>query len=345
MGVSPQSAAASSLAQALLDAHVAHELSQLTGDRFVALVESEVAYLLGAASALTLDDVMHRDQVKAVAVKYVATFRLPGAIPEVAAEIAAALRTHPANHVAIGELIDRSRVDDLVLVVAEMRALRQRLLRGVADSAALQAGVGGVVHGLAVGALGSGRRLLRRVPIVSQGVDLAGAMTAPMVNPVTARLDQRSKELAEHGARVLLGYLSDTAASGLSDEELRIAVLEVWDGLAGTPVGEVISLISDEEVVNLLVALYEVWSDLRTSSYLPAIVESGVDVFFDLYGGFALDALLEEWGLGPEDLVEEALRFAPSVLEALRRAGLLEAAVRRHLARFYESAEAHALLA
>lgn len=334
----------SELSDRLLDAHVAFEVSRLTGDAFVDLVESEVDHILAGASQLRLDDVMHRDQVKTVAVKYVATFRLPGAIPEIAAEIATSLRTHPANAVAVGELIGRARVDELITVVTEMRALRERLLRSLADSPALQAGVGDVVHGLAAGAIGSGRRLLRRVPIVSQGVDIATAVTAPMTTPLTAALDQRSRELAEHGARVLLGYLGDNVASSVSDAELREAVLEVWDALSSRPVGALLGAISDDDVVNLFVALYELWSDLRTSDYLPALVESGVDVFFDTYGSFTLDALLEEFGLGPDDLVEEALRFAPSVLAALRTTGLLEAGVRRHLARFYDSAEARELL-
>ena len=333
------------LAARLLDAHVAHELSQLTGDRFGDLVRSEVAHVLAGASQLRLDDVMTRDQVAAVAVKYVATFRLPGAIPEIVGEIATSVRAHPANEVPLRDLVSRARVEEVIAVLAQMRSLRESLLRGLADSTALQAGVGDIVRGIAADAIGSGRQLLRSVPILGQGVDLAGALAAPVVTPVAAALDQRSREIAEHGARTLLGYLGENAASGVSDDEVRTAVLEVWDALAPHPVGELLGVVSDEAIVELFLALYDVWSDLRSSDYLPALVESGVGVFFDTYGTLALDSLLEEFGLGPDDLVEEALRFAPSVLEALRETGLLEAAVRRHLARFYESSAAQSLLA
>lgn len=333
------------LAGRLLDAHVAHELSRLTGGGFADMVRGEVEHALGAASQLTLDDVMHRDQVASVAVKYVAAFRLPGAIPEIVSAIAASLRTHPANGVALKDLVERARVEEVITAVTQMRSLRERLLRGLADSTALQAGVGDIVHGLAAGAIGTGRNLLRRVPILSQGVDLAGAMAAPVTTPVGAALDQRSRELAEHGAKVLLGYLGENAATGVSDAELRTAVLEVWDALSTRPVGELLSAVGDDDIVDLFLALYDLWSDLRTSEYVTALVESGVGVFFDTYGATTLDVLLEEFGLGPDDLVEEALRFAPSVLEALRETGLLAAGIRRHLARFYESAEAQALLA
>jgi hypothetical protein len=343
-------------AEQLLDAHVAHELRQLQGDDFTALVASEVDHALAAASTLTLDRVMHRDQVKAVAIKYVATFRLPGAIPEIATDIATLIRHSPANDVPLGTLISRPRVDELVGVIAEMRSIRMGVLRGIADSSTLQAGVGGLVRGLATGAFGTGRRFAARVPGAGVGSTLAGmvadqASRAPgagrvgeVVAPVLDGVDQRSKELSERAARMLLGYLSDSAATAVTDEEFREAVLEIWDTLANRPVRVFMDAVSDDQLVDLFVAAYQAWLDLRTSDYLPALVEAGVDVFFDTYRDFTLDKLLEEFGLGAADLVEEAMRFAPPVIEALVETGLLEELIRRRLASFYLSDEARALI-
>jgi hypothetical protein len=347
-------------AEQLLDAHVAHELRQLQGENFTALVASEVDYALAAAATLTLDQVMHRDQVKAVAIKYVATFRLPGAIPEIATDIATLIRHSPANDVALGTLVSRQRVDELVSVIAEMRSARIGVLRGIADSSTLQAGVGGLMHGLAAGAVGSGRRLASRVPGAGVGSSLAGLVAgqvarAPgvgrvgeavdgLVSPVVDGVDQRGRELSERAARMLLGYLSDNAATAVTDDELRQAVLEIWDTLATRPVRVLADAVTDDQLVDLFVAAYQVWLELRTSDYLPALVEAGVDVFFDTYRDFTLDKLLEEFGLGAADLVEEALRFAPPVIEALLETGLLEDLVRRRLSSFYLSDEARALI-
>lgn len=343
-------------AEQLLDAHVAHELRQLQGDNFTALVASEVDHALAAAATLTLDQVMHRDQVKAVAIKYVSTFRLPGAIPEIATDIATLIRHSPANDVALGTLISRPRVEELVSVIAEMRSVRIGVLRGIADSSSLQAGVGGLVRGIATGALGSGRRFAGRVPGAGVGSALAGivadqASRAPGVgrvgealSPVVEGVDQRGRELSERAARMLLGYLSDNAATAVTDDELRQAVLEIWDTLATRPVRVLADAVTDDQLVDLFVAAYQVWLDLRSSDYLPALVEAGVDVFFDTYRDFTLDKLLEEFGLGAADLVEEALRFAPPVIEALVETGLLEEMIRRRLASFYLSDEARSLI-
>lgn len=329
-----------SLAEQLLDAHVAHELAALRGDRFEEQVVVEIDHLLATLGTLRLDQVMRRDLITDVALKYVATFRLPGAIPEIAADIAARVRSHPANEVPLGDLVGRARVAELVSVVAEMRGIRERILRGMADNATLQSGVGEVMRGLAIGPLATGRRIAKRVPLVSSGIDAAEKLGAGLLDGA----DQRSREVAERAAGVLLGYLGENAADTVSDDELRAAVLEVWDALATRPLSELVGTVSEGQLVDVFVAIYQLWLDLRTTPYIAAAVASGVEVFFDTYESFTLHDLLAEFGLDREDLVEEARRFGPPVLDALAEAGVLEGLIRRRLAGFYSSPEARALL-
>jgi len=337
------------LAQRLLEAHVAHEMAALRGERFAELVTGEVDFVLRAARDLTLDEVVHRDQVKAVAAKYVATFRLPAAIPEVAASIATRLREHPANETALAEVISRPRAAELVEALVELRSLRERLLRGLADNPGLQAGIGGLMRGVAADAVGTGRRLAGAIPGGSFGYGVAERVGGRVVGslgrtPVAKVVDQRTRELTERAAGRLLDYVTANATA-VSDEELRDAVLELWDALATRPVREVADLVDDEQVVAVFVGVYQVWLDVRDSGYLTDLVDTGVDHVFDTYGSFSLDRLLEEWGLDRDDLIEEALRFGPRVIEAMAEAGVLEELLRRRLASFYTSAEARALLA
>jgi len=337
------------LARRLLDAHVAHEMAAIRGVRFLDLVTGEIDFALRAASDLTLDQVMPRDLIKEVALKYVSTFRLPGAIPEVAGAIATRLRAHPANDTQLGKVVSRPRIAELVEALVEMRTLRQQVLRSLAENSGIQAGVGTLMRGTARGAVDTGRRLADNLPGGAFGFSIAERVAGRMADtvkgtPVGAAVDQSARELAERGAGALLGYLSDTAASSVTDEEVHDALLEVWDALATRPVRELADLIDDEQLVALFVGLYQVWLDVRDSEYLQALVDTGVDFFFDTYGSFTLDRLLEEWGLGRDDLVEEALRFGPPVIEALAEAGVLEQLIRRRLSSFYDSPEAQALL-
>ncbi len=337
------------LARRVLDAHVAHEMAAMRGVRFLDLVTGEIDFALRAGSELTLDQVMPRELIKDVALKYVSTFRLPGAIPEVAAAIATRLKAHPANLTPLVKVVSRPRAAELIDALVEMRTLRQQVLRSLADNTGVQAGVGTLMRGTAKGAVDSGRRLADNLPGGSFGFSVAERVAGRVAGTVRgtqvgAAVDQSARELAERGAGAMLGYLSDTAASSVSDEEVRDALLEAWDALATRPVSDVVDLIDDDQLVAVFVGLYQVWLDVRDSDYLRALIDTGVDYFFDTYGSFTLDRLLEEWGLGRDDLVEEALRFGPPVIEALAEAGVLEQLLRRRLSSFYDSAEARALL-
>ncbi|TQL70202.1 hypothetical protein FB381_4131 [Nocardioides albertanoniae] len=339
----------SDLAQRLLDAHVAHEVAALRGVRFLDLVTGEIDFALSNGRELTLDQVMPRDLIKDVALKYVSTFRLPGAIPEVVAAIATRLKAHPANRTPLGKVVSRPRATELIEALVEMRTLREQVLRSLADNSGVQAGVGTLVRGTAKGAVDSGRRFADNLPGGAFGFSVAERVAGRMAGSVKgtqvgAAVDQSARELAERGAGALLGYLSDTAATSVSDHEVRDALLEAWDTLATRPLSEIVDLIDDEQLVAVFVGLYQVWLDVRDSAYLAALIDTGVDYFFDTYGSFTLVALLEEWGLGRDDLVEEALRFGPPVIEALAEAGVLERLVRRRLSSFYDSPEARALL-
>ena len=325
------------LAERLLEAHVAFEVTALR-ERGLELAVDAIDRVTGLTKDVRLDDVVQREQVKGVATKYVAQHRLRGAIPEVAAEIAGRVRAHPADETRLGELVERRQVAELVTVISELRTLRNQVLRSLASTPGLQAGVGGLVHGIATGGVRQGLRIGRRLPGVAAGIGIGERVAGGAVEG----LDRRSRELAEHGAAALLGYLGDRAT--LSDDELRAAVLEIWDAMAEQPIAALTGALSDEQLTDLCAALYAVWLDLRTSPYITAVVEAGIDHFFDTYGDTPVSELLAEFGLSRADLVEEAERFVPPLIAGLDRAALLEELVRPRLAAFYASPAARALL-
>lgn len=322
------------LAQRLLDAHVAHDLAQLRGPAFAGLVEQEIDHALRRASELTLGDVVGRRQVKDVAHKYVSTFRLPGAIPEIAGEIATRLREHPANATPLGEVVPRRHVLAAVAKVAELRDVRRRVARVIAASPSVQTWLGEFLRSLVTVPVD-------RMPLTG----VARAVLARLPGPVDDDLEQRGREFSEWlAARVLERWVGQGLES-LDDNELAEALLEVYDAHAERPVGELIATLDEDDLVDVLVVAYEFWLDIRTGDHLRAMIDTGVDYFFDRYGSYPLDELLDEFGLDRDDLIEEALRFAPRAIEALHGTGLLEDIVRRRLAAFYDSAEARALLA
>ncbi|HEY2296862.1 MAG TPA: hypothetical protein VGH43_03975 [Jatrophihabitans sp.] len=323
----------------LLEAHVAFHVRELRGAGFAALVEQEVAHALDRAGELTLHQVIDRTRVKEVAAKYVARFDLPGAIPEVAGEIATRLRVHPANDVQLGEVLPRQHVVAAAAKVAELRAVREWIAIQITESTAVQSWLAGYLRSLTTGAVESNLRLAKKVPGVSLGLSLGGKLAGGAVREA----DQRSREMAEQAAIAILARSRENILTSLTDADVEQALVEMWDSATDRSVRELLDSVADDDLVDAASILYDGWLDVRANAYLTALIDTGVDYFFDTYGEYPLDDLLKEFGLDRIDLVEEALRFAPGAIEALDEAGLLADLIRRQFARFYGSEEARAV--
>jgi hypothetical protein len=208
----------------------------------------------------------------------------------------------------------------------------------VTESPAVQAWLADYLRTITVD---SNLKLAKKVPGVSLGLSLGGRLAGGAVNAA----DQRSREVAEKAAVALLQKWRADLLRSLTDETVAEMMIGGYDAAAGLPVQAALDAVPDDDLVDVVSVLYDLWLDLRSNDYLQALIDTGVDYFFDTYGGFGLDELLAEFGLGEDDLVEEALRFAPAAIEALHAEGLLAELVRRQLAGFYASPEALAILA
>lgn len=329
------------LADRLLDAHVAYQLERLRGGQFETFVRTELDNALTHAARLTLDQVVDRERVKGVAAKYVSSFDLPGAIPEIVGEIIGQLREHPAQSTPLDGVISRRHVHAASEKVAQLRPLRQAIAARVAENPSVQAWLAQYLLSLAATPIATNRSLLQRMP----GMTTALAAGERVAGRVVREVDQRSRELAERTAAGILVRWRDGIDGALDDDELAEALLSMWDQVSGRSMAQLLEATDTDDLIDFLVIGYEFWLDLRGSEYLAALVDTGIDYFFDTYGDSPLDALLAEFGVGRDDLVEEAMRFAPQVIGVLDDAGILDDLIRRQLAGFYRSPVARELLA
>ncbi|WP_375482683.1 hypothetical protein [uncultured Jatrophihabitans sp.] len=328
----------------LLDAHVGFVLRELTGDGFTELVRREIDWAVDRADDLTLDQVIDRSSVAAVAVKYATQVFLAGAIPDVAGEIASRLRTHPANDQRLDQVLPRPRVEALVAKLAEFGPMRRRVATLVAESPVVQVWLADYLRTIALWPVATNRRIAGRVPGVNRALALGERVGGRLAGGALTEADQRARELSENVAATLLQQWGQGLADGVDDDDFAEALLSVWDQVADRSIRELLDATDDADLIDLIVLVFETWMELRDGTYVPALIELGVDYVFDTYGAYPLSALLEEFGVTRADLVEEAVRFGPRALTALAASGDLEVFVRRQLARFYDSPEAEAAL-
>ncbi|WP_410875357.1 hypothetical protein [Nocardia sp. A7] len=316
------------LAMRVLDAHVAFTKQQLREPAgFLEFVTEEVDGALDEASELTLAEAVTREQIKAVAHKFAVQVPVEGAIPELVGEIATRLYNHRANdEVEVGDLVDNRRFDELIDAVADLD-LTHRLVRLVLDSpvtvdACVEAVQRAVVTAVDDGLHPDGGGL---------AATLRGALSR-LAEPAMPAIESGIGMLTRTGARfVLRGNSSD------ADEVLFDSARETWRKHTGVAVGSFRDLVSADDVEDIVVLVFEFWRTFRDTDYFHALLDEGVDHVFDKYGDTPLAELLAELGVGRADMIEEALRFGPPVLETLDERGYLDTVLRRRLAPFYAS--------
>ncbi|MFC6013419.1 hypothetical protein [Nocardia lasii] len=316
------------LAMRVLDAHVAFTKQQLREPAgFLEFVTEEVDGVLAEAADLTLGQAVSPAQVKAVAHKFAVQVPVEGAIPELVGEIVARLYNHRIHdEVEVGEIVEARRFDELIDAVADMD-VTHRLVRLILNSpltvdACVEAVQRAVATAVDDGKHTEGGGLTR---------SLRGALSR-LAEPAMPVIENGVGRITRTGARFVL-----RGNSGEADEVLLDSARETWRKHTGDAVGSFRDVVSASDMEDIVVLVFEFWRTFRDTAYFRALLDEGIDGVFDKYGDTPLAELLTELGIGRPDLIEEALRFGPPILETLDERGYLDTMLRRRLAPFYAS--------
>lgn len=336
-GRAPVKKSKSTPADALLDAHVDFVLDRLVGDGFEPLIDQLLDLALAEAEKWPLEQMVSRDTIKATARTYAIELDLQGGIPELVGDVARALHAHPIHDkTRLGDLVTPRRFEDLLDHVLALKALRRRLVDGLISSP--------LYENIASDLLYNGIRdyLARSTAQVNiPGAASAFKLGRAVVKRATAGFEDAVEDgIKRHIGRSVGSVSRKTAQSlvdGAHDDALREEILDSWQRVRKLHIGELREDLSALDVEELFVTLYEWWKELRTTPFIGALIDAGVETFYDKYGEQTLAELLEDLGIDRGLMRHEALRFAPQVLARLHKGKRLAPLVRALLAPFYAS--------
>lgn len=331
-------AALSDKAQALLDAQVEFIADQLTGKSLQSLIERELDALLAAAEKLTLNESVTRQMIKSTALTYAADLELHGAIPELVGDVARALYAHKIQtRTHISDLLSDDRFEEVLEKMLELKTARRQLVHAAVGNP-LYADIAADLIYNGVKAYLNDNPLTKNIPGMSSMMKLGSSVMGG------AKMEGSLKGYIRASLKPILKQSEHFLIDTLDDDRLRDTALMVWKLIKTHKLSEVRASIKSEDVEEFFVIGYEIWRELRKTTYYREMIGAGIDAFFDKYGDVSLGELLEEMGMTREILLNEALRFAPHVLPVLKKKKLLEPAIRRNLEGFYHSAAAGALI-
>lgn len=333
-------------AQRLLDAHVAYIMERLQGDHLAALLESEIDLLFAQARKVTLDEAVTRDMIKTTVRVYAVELELSGAIPELVGDIARTLHAHPIHaQTTLNDLLPDHLFTEFLDKFLDMRELHEWVVHeAVANPVYAALATELLMEGIRA-YLPYGGNEPRRLPGLGRAGKLANsAMLRSFLPMLEETLEESLRGYIQKSLHGLLAHSENFLMELLEDERLRYLAMEAWDAVKDRTVGEFKEGVSDLDVEEIFVIGYETWRHLRTTDFYGALIDSGIDAFFDKYGDNTLHEILDEMGITTEIALRDANRFAPPVLAMLKEKGLLEPAVRQHLIGFYQSSAVAAIL-
>lgn len=332
-------------AEALLEAHVAFTLEELTGPGLPALIESALDGIIEDAAGITLEQAVTRQMIKATARTYAVELDLKGGIPELIGEVARALHGHPVHaRTRLSDLMPDRRFRELLDHALALKPLRARLVRAAIRSPLYESFASELLYN-GIREYLADHPITRGIPGARSAMKLGKAV----MSRATAGFDGAIEEGIKRQIGRSIASISERTAQplidGEHDEALREVAIESWLQVRQTGLRDLVGELSALEVEELFVTLYETWRELRGTAFIGEMIDAGIDRFFDKYGSASLAELLEDLGITRPLMLAEAMRFGPHVIGAMQRQGILESSVRRLLERFYRSGQVEEVLA
>jgi hypothetical protein len=337
---------ATTTADRLLDAHVAHVLAALAGERLDRSVHAIVEELWAAASRTRLDEVVTAEDVTRVVAHVLAT--VPGSVTastmlEAWTDVAL---DGPPVETTPQDLLDR---DLVAALLGEVLAAREVVTDGgrldrLAESPAVGALASRFISRVVMEAVQANRAVAERIPGVGSVLSF-GTSAASKVAGVADRPLQAMGDTAGKGAAIAARRLNKVVLETLDDPVFAAAVMEVWDLAAGEPLGAVEDEVRRAGLHRIVGLVQEAVVGAAATPQAEAAVAAAVDAFLAVYGEHPVTTLVEELGMERDVVLAEAQALAPRVVGALQSDGTLEAAIRARLQPFYASAAVAAILA
>jgi hypothetical protein len=332
------------LAQQLLDAQVAYHLDRLRGDHLAPTVRLLAEDLLAAAGEHPLDDLVDRQAITEIVVRALGTVpgsAAVGGIVELATKV---VHDGPEEPYPLGEVVERERIEVLLDELLALHPVLERAMERLTDSPLVGTMASRFMGRIAGEVLQANKAVAEKVPGLGSLMSFGTSAASKAMGAADKQFEALIGGTVGKGGTFAVRRLNRIVIETLQDPTTREALLQVWDLLAQEPVAGLSHYATREEISGVVDAVHDLTVSTAANERFAELAEVVVEAFFERFGGYRPTELLEELELSREDVVDDLVRLAPGVVDALRESGDLERILRTHLEPFFGSAEVAGLL-
>lgn len=330
----------SAKAEQLLDAQVAFIVDQISDGNFQAQVESNVRLALENARSIKLGDVITSESIKKTAIKYASDMEIGPGVPELVGDIAREIYHHQIfdDHTP-GDLMTQKDYREFLVKLAEMEEARGKLISEVVSNpfyASLMSDL--LYHGIQDYI--TTNPLAKKIP----GAQSMMKFGKSMMDKASPNLEAALKKYVAANISATLRESERFLNKNLTNEKIIELGMDAWADFKSMKISGFRNYVDTNDIEEFYVASFEYWKHLRTTDFYKGCICETIDFFYDKYRDTSLAELLDDLRIEEGMLVEDAITFAPKVIEHLKRTGMLQDVLRRNLQPFYESDAVVAIL-
>lgn len=326
-------------AAALLEAHIAHTIERLHGKALQNLIESEIDHALAMGEKVTLNQAVTRDMIKDTVRVYAVELELSGAIPELVGDVARSLYANPVFETStLNELLPDEVFSEFLDKILEMREMREWIVHEAVANPIYSALASDIVMESVRDYAQQSAARAKKIPGAAQAARLGQSLLGAALPAIEDTLEDNLRKYIRKSLQNILNRSEEFLLSHFDEEKIRELALDLWDLVKDRPLADFTQSVSGLDVEEFFVIGYEAWREFRLTPFYSAMINGGIDSFFEKYGDSSLRELLDEMGITREIAIRDAMRFAPPVLAMMKKKNLLEPIIRRNLEGFYQSA-------
>lgn len=331
------------LSEQLLEAHILFIRQRLTDSSVH--VEKLIDFGLQQAAHIQLNEAVHVESVKQVVRVYAFDLNLGSGMLELIGQMAQRIYTELSIQApTLGQLMPQNKIEQWIDKILELEEVRLRIIEAIQQSQ--------TAHDVIVQVAAS--LIKKQLPEILQAPTewlsynnrLNNSLTGKLSSKLLGMLAQQEEKLLEHAEQRIATFVQ--AQSGhlltLESGELKDIAMQVWHSLKDLSFDQLLTGVDALDVEEFFVLVYEQWKHLRKTDYLQHLIETGIDVFFEVYGDYPVATLLDEIGISRQHLLNDAYRFSPRLIKVLNEHGVLDQLIRLQLSDFYHSDDTLALI-
>lgn len=323
----------SAKAEQLLDAQVAFLVDQISADNLQPLVESNVRQALKDAKKITLGDVITAESIKKTAIKYASDMDIGPGVPELVGDVAREIYHHPIfDQHTPGDLMSQKEYKEFVTKLAEMEDVRSKLISEVVSNPFYASLMSDLLYNGIQDYITS-NPLTKKIP----GAQSMMKLGKSVMDKASPNLEGAIKKYVASNIGATLRESERFLNKNLTNEKIVELGMDAWVDLKDLDISGFRKYITTTDIEEAYVVGFEYWKHLRTTGFYKACINAIIDFFYNKYRDTSLADLLQDLYIQDEMLVDDAMTFAPMVIEYLKHQGMLQDFLRRNLLPFFAS--------